>query len=134
MAKSAEFERVYYVKTQDRQTIIVDMICPACYGIITTDGDIVSMDYPPAFIAVPQCNHCYKVFPAKGLLPNPKRTARKWHELYVYFERKNGHTDIIQCFYETVHKDIRRSGGGSSGKCRKKAGAKFERHCGYWES
>ncbi len=124
------FHRVYHMRNSERGTIIVDLKCPNCGGILITEGDYEDFDTIIYFAPIPQCSHCFKVFTG-GLLP-AKKTARRWLALFVSCEWEFERKDIIQCFYDTVFMDVPKGGGSSSGK-KSKPPMRFDKHCSYWD-
>jgi len=77
---------------------------------------------------VPQCSHCFKPFEG-GLVPH-KKTVKEWLNIFLCCEWEFERKDIIHCYMETVFMEVKKGGGGNSGK-KSTPPMKFERHYHY---
>lgn len=115
------FIRAYFLETETRKTIIVDLECPSCGNILTTEGDFVSRDDFVKFKAITICPHCFKDYGTKGGLSPYKRVAYRWVRIAKACDIEHGSGDAKACYFETVNMQILKRSNEKKIKRRKES-------------
>jgi len=125
----AEWFDVTYVEVNERNTLVVEIECPKCYGKLTAEGDFHHIHERVKFNPVLQCRWCnYDFQPVGGLVPERKngksRQAFIWLNIATEQARRRIDSDIRICYYEDANKldhlpDNMISSGNNNGKVHK---------------